>query len=133
MGLAFRPLALAVVALLAVGCVTHSDFVTNRPWGLTSIDGQAPAADARIEFGDDGQMTVQPGCNSGAGPYTFDFNHIRIGEMAIPALSCADDAANTQEAVILAGLRGNPTFTVDTGAGELRLERIGTTLVFVTP
>ena len=133
MGLAFRPVALAIVAMLAVGCVTHSDLVTNRPWGLTSIDGQAPASDSRIEFGDDGTMTVQPGCNSGGGPYSFDLNHIRIGELAIPALSCADDAANAQEATVLAVLRGNPAFAVDTGAGELRLEGNGTTLVFVTP
>ena len=78
-------------------------------------------------------MTVQPGCNSGGGPYSFDGNHIRIGEVAITAMLCTDEAANVQEAAILAVLRGNPMFAVEAGTGELQLEGDGTTLVFVTP
>ncbi len=133
MGPTLRLVLLPVVALLAVACVTHSEAVTDRPWGLVAIGGRPPVANARLEFGADGRMTVQPGCNSGGGPYSFDGNHIRIAELAITAMLCADEAANAQEAAILAVLRGNPTFTVDPATGELQLEGNGTTLVFVTP
>ena len=132
MRLPLRLISLSIAASLAA-CGMGSEAIPGRPWKLVSIDGRAPVAEARLEFGDDGRLTVQPGCNSGGGPYSFDSNHIRIGELPITAMLCTDEAANAQEAAILAVLRGKPTFAVEAGTGELQLEGNGTTLVFVTP
>lgn len=123
---------LSITASLAA-CGMGSEAIPGRPWKLVSIDGRAPVVEARLEFGDDGRMTVQPGCNSGGGPYSLDGNHVRIGELPITAMLCTDETANVQEAAILAVLRGNPTFAIEAGTGKLQLEGNGTTLVFVTP
>jgi heat shock protein HslJ len=128
-----RLISLSIVAFLVAACGMGSQAIPGRPWKLVSIGGRPPVAEARLEFGNDGRLTFQPGCNTGGGPYSIDGNRIRTGDLVRTAMLCADDAVNGQEAVFLAVLDGDPVFAVDAGTGDLRLEGNGTSLVFVTP
>ncbi len=129
-------LALAVVAITFGACLTTSEILVDRPWRLAAIDG-VPAADADrtagVSFGSDGRFRLDTGCNSGGGTYHLEGNRILLDQEELTAQAC-EGAVGVQEAAMLAVIEGEPSWSIDTGTGRLRLAtRSGNVLLFETP
>lgn len=75
---------------------------------------------ASLRFGDDGQVAVQTGCNSGGGRYRIDGDRIVFGNLVLTKRACVGPEGQV-EAAVLAVL----------GAGEVRFGIDGSTLRLV--
>ena len=118
---AFAPLApLAALATAAVGCMTGSDVLVERPWSLVTIAGQPPAAAGGVTFGTDGRFTVDTGCNSGGGTYHLQGNRISLDSEVLTQVACVG-AVGEQERAVLGVIEGTPAYAIDTETGRLRL------------
>src|SRR3954468_9276624 len=75
-------------------------------WTVTSIitgetgSSVPPGASAWLQFGADGRVTLNTGCNSGGGSYTADANTITLEQVAITAVGCTGAAAQLEQAVM---------------------------------
>lgn len=109
--------------LLAAGC--GSTPVSRDPvpdlggsrWTVVSIDGSAPVRGDEplsVEFGVDGRVSGNAGCNGYSGPYIREEATLRIGELLSTRRACADEDRQRQETRVLAILQGE---------SELRRER----------
>jgi heat shock protein HslJ len=101
--------------LLAAGCASTSlprgpvpDLGGSR-WTVVSIDGSAPVRGEEplsVEFGVDGRVSGNSGCNGYSGPYIRDEATLRIGELLSTRRACADEDRQRQETRLLAILEG---------------------------
>lgn len=78
-----------------------------RVLGLWKIE-QARAApivhklNARINFGKDGQLSANGGCNSIATPYTLAGNRLKLGSLAITRKACNEVLMEQEDRIITA-------------------------------
>lgn len=100
--------------------------LTGTKWTATGINNGKQAvsslvADTNVtaEFGDDGTIAGNAGCNNYNGPYTVDGKDLSFGELATTKKLC-EDAVNSQETAYLNALKATTTFTIRGGTLELR-------------
>ena len=112
-----------LVALAAGGCASTSGPAGTVPdlagtrWTVVAIDGDDPVRGEEplsVEFGVDGRVSGNSGCNSFSGPYIRDESTLRIGEVLSTRRACVDDRRQRQDSRVLAILQGE---------GSLRRER----------
>jgi heat shock protein HslJ len=84
--------------------IIAGDSVSSVPAGIESI----------LQLGADGQLSVQPGCNTGSGRYTLEDGMITFGPIALTRMACPGDRGNVEEAV-LAVLGGEASYTIEGG------------------
>ncbi|HWP63533.1 MAG TPA: META domain-containing protein [Candidatus Binatia bacterium] len=100
--------------------------LVGTEWVLTSILSGEVASSvpagvvAWLRFGDDGQVAVETGCNSGGGRYRVDGDRIVFGDLILTKRACVGPEGQV-EAAVLAVL----------GAGEVRFGIDGSTLRLV--
>nr|PZN63350.1 MAG: hypothetical protein DIU62_11190 [Pseudomonadota bacterium] len=79
-------------------------------WTIVAVDGGAPVrgeSPLSVEFGVDGRVSGNSGCNSFSGPYIREESVLRIGEVMSTRRACVDERRQRQEARVLAILRGD--------------------------
>lgn len=79
-------------------------------WVITSIDGRAPTGPAlTADFGNDGRVSGDAGCNSYSGPFIQDGRSVQFGELLSTRRACVDAARQRQETRLLNILQGPTT------------------------
>jgi heat shock protein HslJ len=91
-------------------------------WVVTRIDGSAPlrGATLRADFGVDGRVNGDSGCNSFSGPYIQTGNTVQIGEPLSTRRACVDNDRQRQETHLLAILQGATSARLEHGQLNLR-------------
>jgi heat shock protein HslJ len=93
----------------------------------TLIDGDAASnADwselATFQFGEDGQVEVTTGCNTGGGGYTVEDDAITFDEVAVTEEGCPDELQQELEEGVLLVLNHAGAVTVEIDADRMWLE-----------
>lgn len=127
---------LAIIALFAAGCGTTSgttsgavyDLAGTR-WVVTQIDGRTPLGGAVLtaDFGTDGRINGDSGCNSYSGPFIQNGRTVQFGELLSTRRACVDTDRQRQETRLLNILQGSTT--VRTSRRQLSLRGEGGTVV----
>ncbi len=111
---------LAPVVLILAGCATQpgspgSGFSTpelaGTRWIVTSIDGRAPVRgpSPTADFGQDGRINGDAGCNSFSGPFIQTGTTVQFGELLSTRRACVDADRQQQETRLLDILQGPTT------------------------
>jgi heat shock protein HslJ len=79
-----------------------TSWVVSRIDGRTPLQGDALSAD----FGVDGRLNGDSGCNHYSGPFIQDGSTMRVGELLSTRRACVDTDRQRQEARVLAILQG---------------------------
>ncbi|MEP7135901.1 MAG: META domain-containing protein [Chloroflexota bacterium] len=111
-----------VIGLLALfmlaACTSGTPASLSGKWKLVSYgpaSSQTSAVadvDASIEFGSDGKMNGNVGCNGFGGDYKVKGDEITFGPVMSTLMACADPIG-MQEASVLAALNQTATFALD--------------------
>jgi len=94
-------------------------------WTLTSIIvgdavSSVPAeVVARLQFAEDGQLELAPGCNQGTGRWTVEEGILRVTDVGLTRMACMGAAGQVEEAVL--SVLQAEQITVDIEAGVLTL------------
>jgi heat shock protein HslJ len=95
--------------------------VTGYNNGKQAVTSVLAGVTLTAEFGRDGALSGNSGCNSYNGPYTVTGDQIKIGPLASTRKACADPAGvMDQEAQYLAALESAATYRIEGAALELR-------------
>lgn len=96
--------------------------VTGYSDGSQGVQNVLPGTSLTANFGEDGTLSGNSGCNDYNGPYKITGNQIGIGPLAATKKACSDPAGvMDQEAQYLAALEDAQVFAVDGNTLELRL------------
>ena len=111
---ALFPLCISLLAGCASGTVSREPVpdLSGTRWTIVAVDGSTPRRGDEplsVEFGVDGRVSGNSGCNSFAGPYIRDESTLRIGELLSTRRACAEAARQRQESRVLAVLEGDTT------------------------
>jgi len=111
-----------VVGLLALfvlaACAGGTSASVSGQWKLVSYgsaSSQTPAAvnvDTNIEFGSDGKLNGNVGCNSFGGDYKVSGNQITFGPVMSTMMACLNQSGD-QEMGTLAVLKDSAKFVMD--------------------
>jgi heat shock protein HslJ len=107
-----------VVVLTDEEIVVPDASLTGGMWQLDSIIAGDAASSvpagvtSTVSFGEDGELTVSPGCNTGSGSYTATQDTLTIDPIATTAMACEPPASDVETAV-LGVLQGDVTFSID--------------------
>lgn len=71
--------------------------------GDTTLPGEEPLA---VEFGVDGRVSGNSGCNNFSAPYVGEESTLRIGAVLTTRRACVDQRRQRQESRVLAILQG---------------------------
>lgn len=130
----FYFLGLGAVLLILAACTStapqagsESD-LAGTSWVATGFDDGSQSVTSVLagttltaDFGGDGTMTGNSGCNDYSGPYKVTGNQIGIGPLSSTRKACGDPAGvMEQEAQYLAALENAEVFVVDGNTLELR-------------
>jgi heat shock protein HslJ len=127
-------LALGAVLLIAAACTSAAPQVGSESdlagtsWEATGYDDGSqtltdvvPGSTLTANFGEDGNLTGNGGCNDYNGPYKVTSNQIGIGPLSSTKKACGEPAGvMEQEAQYMAALENAETFIVDGNTLELR-------------
>lgn len=92
-------------------------------WGVVSINGEPPVAQAFLAFAPDGSLSGSTGCNRFRMQGIFDAGAVRIdGPAMMTKVACPDGAIDRQEKTILAGLQGRIALEFDPFTQEITLD-----------
>ena len=95
--------------------------VVNFNNGNQAIVGVITGTSLTAEFGKDGTLSGNGGCNNYSGPYTVDGDKIKIGPLASTMMACAEpEGVMEQETQYLAALQLAESYQVEGGVLELR-------------
>jgi heat shock protein HslJ len=119
---------LALSALAFTGCATTNGSSGAAPnlsgtrWIVTRIDGSTPLRNSNLhaDFGVDGRVNGDSGCNSFSGPYIQKGSTVDIGELLSTRRACADADRQRQETRVLAILQDATSARLDHGQLSLR-------------
>jgi heat shock protein HslJ len=130
------PLALPLVLLGA--CAGSPPTAANPPvpelagtqWTVSRIDGRDTLADTAltVEFGVDGRVAGDSGCNVYSGPFVQNGASVNVGELLSTRRACAETNHQQQEDRMLAVLRS--ATRVELGANVLELHGRDGTMTF---
>ena len=106
----------------------QSQSLSGTSWQVISYNNGKQAVvsvmsgtDLTADFGSDGNLSGNAGCNTYNGPYKVDGNNIKIGPLASTMKACADPAGvMDQEVQFLAALNSAATYRVEGSLMELR-------------
>jgi heat shock protein HslJ len=120
-------LTLAACTSTAPQAASGSD-LAGTSWMATGYDDGSqnltdvlPGTTLTADFGADGTLTGNSGCNDYNGPYKVTRNQIGIGPLGSTRKACSDPAGvMEQEAQYLAALANAEVFAVDGNTLELR-------------
>ncbi len=91
--------------------------LTSREWRVTGINNGRggvvsvlPDVPLTVQFGDDGNVSGNSGCNMFRGPYTVAGSTLSIGDLISTRRACISDALNAQEQQLLAALAASTTY-----------------------
>ena len=114
-----KKILIGVLSLLVLAaCTAGSSESINGRWQLISHgspSSQTPAAadvDAFIEFGEDGQLSGNVGCNGFGGDYEVKGDAITFGSIIATEMFC-EGPVGEQEATTFAVLSESATFVQD--------------------
>ena len=127
-------LGLGSVALILAACSSaapqseSASSLSGTSWVVTGYDNGSqtitdvlPGTTISADFGEDGTMAGNSGCNDYNGPYKITGNQIGIGPLSSTRKACSDPAGvMEQEAEYLAALDNAEVFVVDGNTLELR-------------
>ena len=107
-----------LVLLVLTACASGTSASVTGQWKLVShgsVSNQIPAAadvDTSIEFGSDGQMNGNVGCNGFGGEYTVDGDKITFGPVMSTMMFC-EGPVGEQELTTIAVFQESATFALD--------------------
>lgn len=116
-------MSLALLSACASTAYGPPPELSGTRWAVTSIDGSSTSgrgADLTADFGVDGRINGDSGCNNYSGPYIQTGETVRIGELLSTRRACVDDARQRQEARMLRILQGANTVERE-GDGRISL------------
>jgi heat shock protein HslJ len=111
--------------------------LTETTWTLETLGGSADDASSAsvpsgvmstLTIGDDGRVSIRPGCNTGGGQATVESNVIDFGPIALTRMACPSAEMET-ESFVMKVVDGAVHYTVD--ADTLTLTKDGYTLIYV--
>jgi heat shock protein HslJ len=122
---------LAPVMLLLAACASAPYREPARPaapdlagthWTVTSIDGRdtLDRTELTADFGVDGRINGNSGCNRFSGPYVQTGNTVSFGEVLSTRRACTEADRQRQEDRLLGVLRGATTAQLVRGELQLR-------------
>lgn len=121
---------LAPVMLLLAACVSAyrepappaAPDLAGTHWTVTAIDGRDTLnrSDLTADFGVDGRINGDSGCNRFSGPYVQTGNTVNFGEVLSTRRACAETDRQRQEDRLLAVLHGATTAQLVRGELQLR-------------
>jgi heat shock protein HslJ len=127
--------AAAAAVMMLVGCATTevagpAPQLSGSRWTVARVDGRAPVGSDLLtaEFGVDGRINGDSGCNGYSGPYIQTGSTVRIGELLSTRRACTNDDRQQQESRVLRILQGANTIRRE-GDGRISLTSEGGTLV----
>lgn len=109
---------LACLAGLMLAACASSPGTSSTPpelagtrWTITSVDGRAPlgADSLTAQFGINGQVEGDSGCNHFSGPWIQSGNTLRVGELLSTRRACVEESRQQQESRVLRILQGTTT------------------------
>lgn len=109
-----------LVLFVLAACTGGASASINGQWKLVSHGSasvQTPAApdvDTSIEFGSDGQMNGNVGCNGFGGEFKVDGDTIKLGPVMSTMMFC-EGPVGDQEIATIAVFQGSATFVLDGG------------------
>jgi heat shock protein HslJ len=106
----------------------QSQSLSGTSWNVMAYNNGKQAVTSVIigttltaDFGSDGNLAGNAGCNTYNGPYKVDGNNIKIGPLASTMKACADPAGiMDQESQFLTALGNAATYRVEGSMMELR-------------
>jgi heat shock protein HslJ len=122
---------LATLALVLTACATGSGSpgrgwttpdLAGTHWVVTSIDGKAPVRGPELvaDFGADGRVSGDAGCNSFSGPYIQTGLKVSFGELLSTRRACVEADRQQQETRLLAIMQGETTVRLQSDRLSLR-------------
>ncbi len=112
----FASLTLCVAGGLVAGCASSPGNGTppelsGTRWTITRVDGRAPltADNLTAQFGVNGQLEGDSGCNHFSGPWIQSGSTLRVGELLSTRRACAEEERQQQESRVLRILQGSST------------------------
>lgn len=113
---------------LLAGCATSGSSSGPPPqlagthWTVTRIDGSAPLRGDALtaDFGADGRINGNSGCNGFSGPFIQTGSELDIGELLSTRRACTDSDRQRQESRVLTLLQGAESARMDDGNLVLR-------------
>ncbi len=109
----------ALLLPFLAGCATSPDSPGNgfttpelagTRWVIASIDGREPSGPPlTADFGNDGRVSGDAGCNSFSGPYIQSGKSVQFGELLSTRRACVDESRQRQETRLLNILQGSST------------------------
>ena len=94
----------------------------------STVAGVTDGVTSTLEFGEDGTVSVRPGCNTGSTDYTVDGSTITFGPIALTRMACEGPAGETENAVLAVLDSGPLTFAIE--SGTLTLESADAGLMY---
>lgn len=89
--------------------------------GRQAVVGVITGTTLTAEFGKDGTLSGNSGCNTFSGPYKVDGEKIKIGPLASTMMACSDpEGVMEQEAQYLAALQMADTYQIEGKVLEMR-------------
>jgi heat shock protein HslJ len=89
--------------------------------GKQAVVGVITGTTLSVDFGKDGTLSGNGGCNNYSGPYKVDGDKIKIGPLASTMMACSDpEGVMDQEAQYLAALQMAESYQVEGRVLELR-------------
>ena len=113
--------ALAAVLVVAMGCgnTTSSSAPTlsGTSWTIVSINRFPTVATAQptADFGADGKVSGNAGCNTYNGTYTVTGDNITVSPLISTRIACASADITTQEGAFLEALSRATHWSIDQG------------------
>lgn len=106
---------IATVLVVALTGCSESQDLAGSGWRVDSLGEAGVVVEAVItlNFGDDGRVVGETGCNSFNGPYDTDGDAISIGPLAVTRAACPDPARAAMEAAYLVALDGAERYSID--------------------
>lgn len=97
----------------------NADNLADTRWKLVSLGTGSEAvpvllnSSVTLEFGADGKVSGQGGCNSYGGTYTVQDGSLKFGEIVSTLRACVDQTITEQEQRYLQALRGAQQYTLE--------------------
>jgi len=111
-------LSLLIAAFVLTACSGSGSASISGAWKLVSygpasnLTPAAPGVETSIEFGSDGNLSANVGCNGFGGDFKVDGDTITFSQMMSTMMFC-EGPVGEQETAALAVFQGSATFILD--------------------
>ena len=128
----FTILTLAAM-LVVTGCTTGAGTgeLVGREWKLVWVEEfptmPSGVATPTVNFGSDGRLSGNTGCNSASAPYTVEGDQLSIGALITTKRACIEPAGQQLEQAYVRAIEATRRYRIE--GGELQLLNDGGTVV----